>query len=127
MSAARRLESAQSASSPVSWLRRYPLEAVEHAIRADDCRCETHRRPLALKSGCFVIPFHGLDHACVRFPLRVFGEDPELPAIRSCCRAMAGDDGWAYAVGLGLRDGPTADVAVVMLIAATYILVSGRL
>lgn len=88
-------------TDPQSWLRlnraagqqlrdRYPLAAVEHAIRGGD------------RAGCDIIADHwlelllqsratALDHACVRL-MRAFGERSELLMIRSCCRAMAGDD-----------------------------------
>ncbi|OBB87359.1 hypothetical protein A5779_01875 [Mycolicibacterium peregrinum] len=86
---------------PEEWLRlnrlaaaelaqRYPLEAVEHAIRGEDrvgydIVAESWLELLLQsRSGA-------LDLACVRLA-EAFGESPEVLMIRSSCRAMAGDD-----------------------------------
>ncbi len=105
--------------------RRYPLEAVEHAIRADD------------RAGCDIIADHwlelllqsrsaALDHACVRLA-EAFGEDPELLMIRSCCRAMAGDDVMAQLLlDRALAMAPTAETSrrLAFIADLTHILVS---
>lgn len=70
--------------------QRYPLEAVELAIRGED------------RFGCDVVADHwlelllqsrstALDLTCLRL-MEAFGENPETLMIRSACRAMAGDD-----------------------------------
>lgn len=88
-------------SDPQEWVRRnriaarelaprYPLEAVDHAItgsdRAGNDIIADHWLELLLQSRS-----SALDHACLRLT-EAFGEDPELLLIRSCCRAMAGDE-----------------------------------
>ncbi|MEV0671101.1 LuxR C-terminal-related transcriptional regulator [Mycobacterium sp. NPDC050441] len=86
---------------PEEWIRlnrlaaaelapRYPLEAVEHAIRGND------------RSGYDIVAEHwlelllqsrsaALDLACLRLT-EAFGENAETLMIRSSCRAIAGDD-----------------------------------
>jgi len=69
----------------------YPLEAIEHAIRAGDRRTgfdtvADHWLELLLQSRS-----SALDEACVRLT-DAFGEDPEVLMVRASCRAMAGDN-----------------------------------
>ncbi|MGV0769586.1 LuxR C-terminal-related transcriptional regulator [Mycobacterium syngnathidarum] len=74
----------------VELARQYPLEAVEHAIRADDRVgfdiVADHWLTLLLQSRSAA-----LDLACLRLT-ETFGENAETLMIRSSCRAMAGDD-----------------------------------
>lgn len=73
----------------VELAQRYPLEAVEHAIRADDRLgydvVADHWLELLLQSRSAA-----LDLACLRL-CEAFGENPETLMIRSGCRAVAGD------------------------------------
>ncbi|WKG04784.1 LuxR C-terminal-related transcriptional regulator [Mycolicibacterium sp. HK-90] len=73
----------------VELAQRYPLEAVEHAIRADDRLgydvVADHWLELLLQSRSAA-----LDLACLRL-CEAFGENPETLMIRSSCRAVAGD------------------------------------
>lgn len=73
----------------VELAQRYPLEAVEHAIRADDRLgydvVADHWLELLLQSRSAA-----LDLACLRL-CEAFGETPEALMIRSGCRAVAGD------------------------------------
>ncbi len=70
--------------------QRYPLEAVEHSIRAEDRFgydvVADRWLELLLESRSAA-----LDLACLRLT-EAFGENPETLMIRSSCRAMAGDD-----------------------------------
>lgn len=87
--------------SPEEWKRlnrlagtelaqRYPLESVEHSIRAEDRFgydvVADRWLELLLESRSAA-----LDLACLRLT-EAFGENPETLMIRSSCRAMAGDD-----------------------------------
>ncbi|MCV7115387.1 helix-turn-helix transcriptional regulator [Mycolicibacterium setense] len=74
----------------VELAQRYPLEAVEHSIRAEDRFgydiVADRWLELLLQSRSAA-----LDLACLRLT-EAFGEHPETLMIRSSCRAMAGDD-----------------------------------
>jgi len=68
----------------------FPLEAVEHAIRADERQVgfdivADHWLELLLQSRSAA-----LDDACARL-MAAFGENPEALMVRASCRAMAGD------------------------------------
>ncbi|WP_441961618.1 LuxR C-terminal-related transcriptional regulator [Mycolicibacterium houstonense] len=69
--------------------QKYPLEAIEHAIRAEDRLghdvVADHWLELLLQSRSAA-----LDLACLRL-CEAFGENPETLMIRSGCRAVAGD------------------------------------
>ncbi|MCK0172981.1 LuxR C-terminal-related transcriptional regulator [Mycolicibacterium sp. F2034L] len=88
-------------SDPARWHRlnavaatelaqRYPLPAVEHAIRAGDAALTTeilaqHWLELLLESRS-----EALENSCVA-AMTAFGESSELLMIRACCRDVAGD------------------------------------